>query len=462
MKRYLLLMIPLILILTLFLGSCSLGEMTRENELKTAMESTYEELDSTFSGDSGKYSLVAEYLKSWANKNDIEITENNKNHMVMINPATDGYKDAQTTVFQCAVKTNDFNNSMQTLSTALTALLGPEKHGKLKLIITENNDGQFTGAESVDSKYYKCDNFINLERSDDIQLYTSGAYEMSSTMTSSIETASPSYSHAYAITMSISGYHDPFDFDRHYPNPIETIGSLLATEKSSGQLFHLASFECESTSSYTPTSATAVVVIDSNDIESFEKKFDKSYNSVKNKLEKLNDNFVYTFTETSMPETVMSSQTSDSIISLMYTLQTGTYLQDEESGEIISASDISSVTTAEGTFKLTMISRSLEENVLSDMSSEFLTTSGLCNISYEASEPQKTWSSDSKKGPAAFLSKALGSEDSIIPATLENSECGVFASKQDLNMVSYRFNVHHSDAALMNIIHFVESLTELS
>ena len=101
MKRYLLLMIPLILILTLFLGSCSLGEMTRENELKTAMESTYEELDSTFSGDSGKYSLVAEYLKSWANKNDIEITENNKNHMVMINPATDGYKDCLLYTSRC-------------------------------------------------------------------------------------------------------------------------------------------------------------------------------------------------------------------------------------------------------------------------------------------------------------------------------------------------------------------------
>lgn len=99
--------------------------------------------------------------------------------------------------------------------------------------------------------------------------------------------------------MRISGYHDPFNIkDTDYPNPVEVIGNLLASEKSSGQLFQLASFNCEAKDGYIPTSATAVVVVDSNDISSFEKRFRSSYNNMKNRFEKLEDNFVYTLTAT--------------------------------------------------------------------------------------------------------------------------------------------------------------------
>ena len=102
-----------------------------------------------------------------------------------------------------------------------------------------------------------------------------------------------------SYTHLTSAYADPFDFDTHYPNPVETIGSLLATEKSSGNLFQLVSFDCKVDNGYTPGSATAVVVIDDNDVESFTKKFDKSNESMKKKFDKLEDHFVYTMTETS-------------------------------------------------------------------------------------------------------------------------------------------------------------------
>lgn len=460
MKRYLLLLIPLTLIITIFLSGCSVGEATRENELKTSLEDTYEELNSTFSGSTGHYSLVAEYLKSWANKNDIDITENNKNHMVLTNPATEGCEKKEAVTLQCAVKTDDFNDSMQPLAVSLSALLGPETHGKITLIITEDDGGKFTGASSLSSKYCKSSNFISINLNDDIRLCKSGSYEMTSNMTSSIETTAPSYSQAFAITMSTSGYHDPFDFETHYPNPVETIGGLLATAKSSGQLFQLASFECESADGYTPTSATAIVVIDENNVSGFTKRFDRSYNSVKGKFGKLEDNFVYTMTETTMPKTVMKNQISDNIISLMYTLQSGVYLQDEDSGEILAASDMSCISTAGNKLKITMVSRSRDKAILDDMSSEFLTTSGLCDISYDSSEPQITWTSDDNDATVGFLTESLGTESSIIPTMLESSECDIFASKGAGNIISYACNIHNGDSAMMNLIHLMENFAQ--
>lgn len=460
MKRYLLLLISLVIILSAALSSCSVGEATRESELKTSLEDTYEDLSSTFSGSTGQYSLVSEYLKSWANKNELEITENHEHYMIITNHATEGCEDTESIVLQCSVETDNFNNSMQPLAIALSSLLGPERHGNISLIITENDNGEYIGASSVNTKYYDTDNFINIRHNDGLRLYTAGAYEMKSHMSASIDMTSPSYTHAYAITMSNSGYKDPYDFENNYPNPIETIGSLLATEKSSGQLFQLASFECESQDGYMPTSATAVVVVDGNDVSSFTKKFNSSYNNVKKKFEKLEDNFVYTLTETSMPSQVITNQASDNIISLMYTLHTGIYLQDEESGDIISSSDVSYVSTSNGALNLDMTSRSSDKSVLNEMAAEFLTTSGLCDINYISSDPVMTWSCSSGSTLSTFLSDALGAEESIISSTLESSECDIFYSNREVNMVSYRCNIHSGDAAMMNIIHFMESLVK--
>ena len=460
MKKYIITIIPLILISVMFLSGCSLGEMNRENELKSSLESTYEELTSTFSGDSGQYSLVSEYLKSWAKKNSIERADSGSSDTILSNPATTGYENSEPTVLQCSIRTDDFRNSMQSLAISLTSLLGPEIHGNISLIVTEVDNGEFTGASAADPKYYSSGSFINIDNSDDIELVRAGSYEMDSTMTASLSTSASSYTHAYTITMSISGYHDPFSFENHYPNPVETIGSLLATEKSSGKLFDLASFECESADGYTPTSATAVVVVNDNDVNSFTSKFEKSYNSIKNRFEKLGDNFVYTLTETSLPESVISSDSSNNIISLMYTLQSGIYLQDEDTGEIISASDISYVSTSGGTFTLKMRSRSTDKATLSDMSAEFLTTSGLSDISYSVTDPHMTWSSDSKNDASAFLADALGTKDSITENTLESSDLDVFASKADINAVSYRCSLTHREAALMNLLHYTESLVQ--
>lgn len=44
-----------------------------------------------------------------------------------------------------------------------------------------------------------------------------------------------------------------------------------------------------------------MVIVDSNDVDSFTRRFNSSYNNMKDRFENLNDNFVYTLTETTMP-----------------------------------------------------------------------------------------------------------------------------------------------------------------
>lgn len=458
MKRFLAVISALALIFSFFLSGCSGSTADRENELKDSLQPVYEELGSNFSGDKGDYSLVSEFLKSWAQKNELKVTKTDSHYTVLTNPATSGQKKADTLTLQCTVDTDDLKRSMETLAIGMTALLGTEEHGRIDLIVTESSSGRFTGANAVSAEYLKTDNFINLSYSEDLALYTSGPELMTSTMTADIQKTSPHYSKAFTITMSMPDHKDAFDLDNNYPNPVNTIGNLLATQKSSGKLFQIASFNCDVTDGYLPKSATAVVVIDENNIDSFTKRFEKSYKSMQNKFDKLEDSFVYTMTETTMPSQVMSNQSSDNMISLMYTLKTGVYLQDENSGEIISASDITSISTSGNRFKAVVSARSLDKDTLKEMSGVFRTTSGLCDINYKDDGENNTWSSDSSLG--SFFRKSLSLDDSSPKTVLNRTECEIFALKaKDLNMISYNCNLSSTGkAALLNILHYEEEL----
>ncbi len=470
MKKIFVFFILGVLVLSTVLSGCGSASADRQKELNESLNSTYEELTSTFSGSTGEYELISEYLLSWASKNDIKVISNESSYMVLKNPATEGGKKADSTTLQCTIDTKNFSNSLQSLSISLTSLLGPLEHGDITLIITETDNGAFNGAKAVPSKYVVTDHFINMKQNDDIELYTSGSNALTASMTTQLEEAAPHYPFAYAITMKISGYHDPFNQDdSDYPNPVEVIGNLLATEKSSGQLFQLASFECENTSGYVPTSATAVVVIDANDVSSFEKKFKSSYNSMKKKFEKLEDNFVYTFTETDMPDVVISSESSDNIISLMYTLKTGKYHKEEVAEEnkdseeekeekSLALAEISKVSTNDGQFELLATFRATDKEVLDELSEVYETTSGLCDIDYDKSETKLTWPTKDNTELATYFADTLGAEETIFEYTMNSSECEIFAAKAPLNIISYQCNIHHGEAALSNICNFLEGL----
>lgn len=454
MKRFFVLFIPLIMIICVFFSGCSLAEADRSKELDNLLEFTYKNLSETFAKNSCAFSSITEYLSLWAENCDISITDSSDSYIVLTNASTNDSND--TTAMHCFVDTDDPDKSLEPLAIGITALLGPEQHGSISLIVTEKNNGEMKGANAIPSRHCNYKNFINLHYSSDVKLLTSGAYEMIGNMTSDISMVSPAYSHAFAITMKIPEYTDPFTFDDHYPNPIEVIGNLLATEKSSGKLFQIASFEYEKHEGYTPYSATAIVVVDENNVTSFTNKFEKSHENMAEKFEKLDDDFVYTLTETKMPKRVMNNSSGNNLISLMYTLKAGVYMQDEDSGLIMAASDISSISTSGGKLEVCIKARALNHVLLEEMSNVFLTTSGLCDINYNATAIKPLWTSDDDV--ASFFRNALTMTDEDPSALIRISECDIFTSKNKrLRCVSYYCNMDKGKETLNNLLAFMQT-----
>ncbi|MDO4833660.1 MAG: hypothetical protein Q4A40_01330 [Bacillota bacterium] len=457
MKRIVPFFILFIFISVFVLSGCR--EPDRNAELKDLLSSNVSSLEETFSKETCAYGLFTDYMTTWAKSSGVDVVYKGEHSTVLVNKATEGCGKEPSTVLLCNFDTSDVESSLETLATAETSLLGPAEHGKISLVITEKNEGRFIGIEELPEKYLSADNLINMQPSSSDTVFVSGPRNAVCKMHESGKTKTSRYSNAYEITMTMPLYTDPYDFvkDNNYPNPINTIGSFLATQKSSGKLFDIADFNCKYTDGYTPYSAKAIIVIDDNNIESFNNKFSKAYENVKKKFDKLETDFVFTFSETEMPDRVLGDEVSNNLISLMYTLNTGICLQDEDTGIIKASSYIKSISTEKGDLDIVIDMRTRGESYLDNISTEYMTTAGLCSTEYSCKKRGLLWSAGDKSELKEFFTKAVPLLDGDSDMNLRTYENDFIAQNDpDRNMIIYTFEDSHKNAAMENIVNFMD------
>ena len=460
MKRLLFLIISFVFVISFTLSGCS--DPDRKSELREFLSSNEDAYEEVFSEEDTVYdfSAFSDYMKTWAEANSMEVAFAGKHSIILRNNATKGYEDEPSCVLLARFNTQNAPSDRIVIATGQTALLGPSEHGDISLVVTEREGSHLVGISEVPEEYLKCDNLINLNTGNNNNILTSGPVAASCKFRNSGEMKESTYAQAFEITMSMPEYTDPYDFVKgnNYPNPINTIGSFLASSKSSGKLFDIASFTSKANKGYTPYYAKAVIVVDSNNVESFNSRFEKSYDNMEGKFEDLEAEFEYTMTETEMPEKVLSDSVADNLVSLMYTLNTGVCQQDEESGIIYAASYIKSLSTEEGNLDLSVGIRARGESYLDSLSAEYETTAGLCSTEYEFNKGGRVWSSDAKSSLVNFFTGCVPqqsqAENSVSLRTYEND----FIAKAlpDQNMIIYTFEKGDRKTVLENIVDFTD------
>ncbi|MDO4869777.1 MAG: hypothetical protein Q4A65_05800 [Bacillota bacterium] len=462
MKHILPLIIAFVFAFATFMSGCTDGTVNRSEELKEVLETAQANLNDAFSEESCDYALISEFLKSWAEGCNVEVEKAASHYTVLYNPATEDGTDKKVTTLQCALHTDDIQGDLNALSTALACLLGPTEHNGIRLIVTDIYHRELLGAAAVDKKYLNCDGFINLSNSSDYSLHVAGADTARAVIQTSAKKKAPAYGSAFEITMSFNKFADPFRFDKknNYPDPIRTIGDLLAGAKSSGKLFEIASFTSEADPGYLPHKVKAVVVLDANSVESLNSRFEKSYKSVENKFDNVDSDFVYTINETEVPSSVLSEKASNELISLMYTLKTGICEQDEETGLIYSASYLSSISTKDKV-KVTVDIRTRGTDYMNALSNDYETTSGLCNMKYSISDSHPAWTSSDDSELAGYFSNLVPLAEGTSDIMLPMNELDLFAKKNTkLNAIAYSFAKDGSKNVMRNITNYLDASEE--
>lgn len=325
---------------------------------------------------------VVKYLTSWAEHKGIDVKSDKNNNVIFRIDSTEGFESQPPVVILCSYDYSCMESYINSMVTALTVAKNDSPHGAYNIIFLSQEKGDMSAVENLSTQYFPDGAkvfYLGNSPSSRIADIT-GGYERYS-ISRVLNQTSPTYNKAYTITISGLPAQSFGSKSASEPNPIKTLGNLLANFKSTSILFDLASFTGGTDVNLTPSQASITILVSEDASAKLEKKLDSA-------IEKFYDRYLdkypdvqYTYEVVETPSKVISSEDTESIISLLYTALSGTGYKDD-SGEIASLTNIGFLSTTGGSFVMEVAAASYDADLLTEIAETYQTTSFLAGVEY--------------------------------------------------------------------------------
>ena len=333
---------------------------------------------------------IKKYLCNWAESKGIDYETDDYDNVILKVKAGKDYKDAPPTVLLCSYSGEHFNNCIDPMAVALYVAKNNEETGKLTVIFTEDTNHNFSGMRNLDKSYFPDDaNVFNLNGGSKNMWSTTTAGSSWYTFSGDVDRTEPKGNQAYRISIEGLPGGVPDEKIASYPNPIKELGSLLAYFKTNSVIFELAGMTGGTSSSLYPKSASCTIVIDEDDHEKFEKRITTAMDNFNDKYEAYGA--VYSYKEVKTPDTVLTSDDMNKLISVLYTLVDGVYERDEED-EILSITNIGAIKCKGDSCTIYASGNGLTDTGLNQIDLSYTTICGLSDIEFEKTFAQNGWS----------------------------------------------------------------------
>lgn len=362
---------------------------------------------------------VAKYLVNWAENKGIDVTTDYNNNVIYSFDATEGLEENHPTVILCGYDYASIHSNVNSIICALTTARGDMPHGEYKIIFVSEENGDKTAVDNLPESYFPENAeviFLGNDTASKIATSTSGSIDYQ--FTKDLNTALPNYNKAYKITISGLPAETITNRTVNYPNPIKTLGNLLANFKSKSVLFDLVEFTGGSEDSLTPGEASITIVVSQDATEKVETRLDSAIESFMDKNAKKYPEATYTYEVVEMPSSVIDSEDTESLISLLYTAPNGVYYKDDD-GNVTTISCINSIDTTAGSAVINVTASGYDEETLDEVSESYFTICALTDIEfeelnsipiYEISENGKTLAADFTNSYNEYKSNTLNME----------------------------------------------------
>lgn len=394
MKKFLTLLLAFSLISSsLILTGCSEEEedlSAKIDEKVTAYQTDLQDSAETLTSTKA----ICDYLCSWAKAKGVRYTSDGYNNVIMSVKAGKAYKKADPTVVVCSYDPARFKTSIDPIACALYLVKNNENTGKLTVIFTAEKGHDFSGIKKINSKYFtdKANVFCLESGSGNMWSAVTGAKSVYR-FTSPTTYTAPAKDAAYRIRIQGLPGGIPDSKISSYPNPVQEIGDLLAYFKTNALIYELANVKGGDHAATYPKSAEATVVIDEDDFDKFEARMQTAIDNFNEDYLENYPDVTYTYEEVPLPARVMTEESLNQTVSLLYTLIDGVYFRDEEEN-LISLSSIGSVKTSDTSLVILAAADSLTELSLMEIDKQYQIICGLADTSYKKTASQKGWTSD--------------------------------------------------------------------
>ncbi len=329
---------------------------------------------------------VKKYLVNWAENKGIDVKTDDAGNVIYSLPATEGFENQSPSVILCGYDYAGMESYKNSIACALTVAKNDAPHGEYKVIFLSEERGSKTGAEALSDKYFS-DNTkvfcLGDTYSSRISLSTGGFSKY--TLSKELSHKPTAYDAAYKISISGLPPHRFSSINTEAPNPIKMLGNLLANFKSTSILFELSSFSGGSDADMTPQEASVVIVVNKESVEKLESNLNSTTEEFYDKYSDDYPEAEYKFEAVETPSHVISTENTESIVSLLYTAINGEHYKDDD-GETASITNIGCISTDNKKLNIEVAAASYSDDLTKEMSEAYQTISALTDVSYSLNE----------------------------------------------------------------------------
>lgn len=408
------LFLTILLASSVFLCSCDENKLGyNKDKINTSIIEQTNILSENFDSENWSASLYL-YLKKWGDDNGF-VTEKDKFGNIFISrDIFTGKNDKESTnIILCKVSDYEYFYNLHSLACALNILQGSNSEDDIKLILTVDEKNDLSPYEKIPSTKLICRKIIALSNDpllpeNNLILSAPGLQNYDMHLPLNFEESQ--FEKAYKI--EIAGLTEGTSEDRSkitHPNPIKTLNSLLATCRNKGIVYQLASFDGADTSGYYPTFAKATIIINGNNEHQFIKQFSKSQRKFMDKNNDDHPNLTYTVTEVPIPEHVISMDSSEKIVSFLYTMINGKFPSDDraENEKIEANSEILYAGIESGVFRVHVKALSFDESIFPKFDETFSSICRLTDFHLEKRNKYPAWHTDIEKNEYTDLAEVI-------------------------------------------------------
>ncbi len=351
--------------------------------------------------ESNRIDSIYSYLNEWSDDNNFVIKKDNFGNIFVFRENFLNKNSADSTkILFCRISNHEYFYNLHSLACALNVLKDSNSSNDLRLIVTVDDKEDFSAYSKIPDEKILCDKMIFLSNDPLLpknNLIVASPGEQQYTMKMSLNFNEPKFQKAYEVT--ISGLSEGTSEDRteiSHPNPIKALNTLLTTCRSKGILYEIAAFNAGSTQGYYSSYATATVVVNENNENQFIKQFLKLQKKFIDKNSKDHHYLNYSMREIPIPERVISIDSSEKIVSFLYTMINGNFVFDDESEENIANSEMLTASTATGNFIVSARAQSFDEDAFPKFEETFASICHLTDFELIKGSYYPVWNFDAE------------------------------------------------------------------
>ncbi|MGI6722023.1 MAG: hypothetical protein ACOX4I_05665 [Anaerovoracaceae bacterium] len=363
----------------------------------------------------------------------------NDTSLLMSKQAAGNKKKAASVTYQCNIDTADMPELYKTAAIALTVLNDTRHHGKINVIFTAG----VKGAQELPDKYLDSDNFIALTERAQPRLFTGSAAMAEYRIRKPLTRRAPEGTRAFRISISGCMGGDSSERDVRHVNPIRKIGDILNSCRDDGLVIEIADFNGGEAANDYPQSASCTLVINSSEAGKLQTKLENARDSYVEDNLKNEPEMKVAVSEVPVPDRVLSSADTSSVMNLMYTMKNGVYARsrdEENKGTITALANIGTISTRGSELNIGIFVRSTDSRVFKEMATTYDELAGLSDAHFKVVSTVPNWPLKSPEEDPLAESLILAGKQcdlTLDPSAtfMQNVGAIFYSKKKDLNIV---------------------------